>query len=303
MKRNFKEGLPNHVYQKGYNGNIVFYTTADCVYYVTLYSVLSRRYGIRTYSFSLMPNHVHSLQEALTREVFVTFNYETAKEFAKGYNVRHSRDGALFDSPFGSAPKKVGKQIRSCFSYINNNAPVGRLSDHILDYRWNLMAYRNDQCPYSSKILRDKASAGLRRSLALVDHNYKTGRPIGYSIQNTIFGGLKPVEKKQLLDYILSRYNFLDYSGFDKYFGSFDKAILAMEANGGSEYDIQEDWDDYSVYSELSVLVKKAGFCLEHINFDSMPSDDKLMLANEMLAHSRASRRQIEKYLHIAPGG
>lgn len=250
-----------------------------------------------------MPNHVHSLQEALTREVFVTFNYETAKEFAKGYNVWHSRDGALFDSPFGSAPKKVGKQIRSCFSYINNNAPVGRLSDHILDYRWNLMAYRNDRCPYSSKILRDKASAGLRRSLALVDHNYKTGRPIGYSIQNTIFGGLKPVEKKQLLDYILSRYNFLDFSGFDKYFGSFDKAILAMEANGGSEYDIQEDWDDYSVYSELSVLVKKAGFCLEHINFDSMPSDDKIMLANEMLAHSRASRRQIEKYLHIAPGG
>ena len=155
------------------------------------------------------------------------------------------------------------------------------------------MAYRNDQWPYSSKILRDKASAGLRHSLALVDHNYKTGCPIGYGIQNTIFDGLKPVEKKQLLD----------YSGFDKYFGSFDKAMLAMEANGGSEYDIQEDWDDYSVYSELSVLVRKAGFCLEHINFDSMLPDDKIMLANEMLTHSRASRRQIEKYLHIAPGG
>lgn len=303
MKRIFKDGFPHHVYLRGLNGNIIFYTTLDCVYYVTLYSVLSRRYGIRTYSFSLMPNHTHSFQEALTREVFVTFNYETAKEFAKGYNAWHGRDGALFDSPFGSAPKKVGKQIRSCFSYINNNAPVGRLSDHILDYKWNLMAYGKDQWPYSSKMLRDKASAGLRRSLGLVDHNFKKGRPMGYEIQNTIFEGLEPVEKKQLLDYILSRYNFLDYSGLDKYFGSFDKAMLAMEANGGSEYVIQEDWDDYSVYSELSVIVRKAGFCLEHINFDSMLPDDKIMLANEMLTHSRASRRQIEKYLHIAPGG
>ena len=303
MKRIFKDGFPHHVYLRGLNGNIIFYTTLDCVYYVTLYSVLSRRYGIRTYSFSLMPNHIHSFQEALTREVFVTFNYETAKEFAKGYNAWHGRDGALFDSPFGSAPKKVGKQIRSCFSYINNNAPVGRLSDHILDYKWNLMAYGKDQWPYSSKMLRDKASAGLRRSLGLVDHNFKKGRPMGYEIQSTIFEGLEPVEKKQLLDYILSRYNFLDYSGLDKYFGSFDKAMLAMEANGGSEYDIQEDWDDYSVYSELSVIVRKAGFCLEHINFDSMLPDDKIMLANEMLTHSRASRRQIEKYLHIAPGG
>lgn len=110
-------------------------------------------------------------------------------------------------------------------------------------------------------------------------------------------------EKKQLLDYILSRYNFLDYSGFDKFFGSFDKAMVAMEANGGSEYDIQEDWDDYSVYSELSTLVMKAGNCLEQINFDSMPSDDKINLANEMLTHSRASKRQIEKFLHFSPGG
>ena len=303
MKRIFKEGFPHHVYQKGLNGNIIFYTTSDCIYYATLYSVLSRRYGIRTYSFSLMPNHIHSFQKASEKASFVLFNQETARKFAAGYNDWHDREGNLFESPFGSAPKIVGKQIRGCFSYINNNAPVGRLSDHLLDYRWNLLAYRDNGWPYSSRVLRENASLRLRRSLALVDYNVKAARPMGYDIQNTIFEGLMPMEKKQLLDYILSRYNFLDYSGLDKYFGSFDKAMIAMEANGGSEYDIREDWDDYSVYSELSVLARKSGLGLEHINFDSMPSDDKIILANEMLTHSRASKRQIEKYLHFSPGG
>ena len=81
------------------NGNVVFYTTADCICYVTLYSVLSAKYGIRTYSFSLMPNHIHSLQEAQTKKTFVSFNYEMSKEFAKRYNAWHKREGPLFESP------------------------------------------------------------------------------------------------------------------------------------------------------------------------------------------------------------
>lgn len=302
MKRNFKEDFPHHVFQRGMNGNVVFYTTADCICYVTLYSVLSAKYGIRTYSFSLMPNHIHSLQEAQTKKTFVSFNYEMSKEFAKRYNAWHKREGPLFESPFGSAPKTVGKQIRSCFSYINNNAPVGGLCDHIIDYRWNLLAYEGDKWPFSSRILREEASARLRRSLNLADYNFKTARALGYEIQNTIFEGLRPMEKKQLLDYILGLYNFLDYSGFDRFFGSFDKAMVAMEANGGSEYDIQEDWDNYSVYSELTRWSKKMGVSVGTVNFDAMPLEDKIRLAEEMIVKSRASKRQIEKYLHFSPG-
>lgn len=303
MKRLFYKDFPHHVYIRGLNSNVIFYTTADCIFYVTLYSVLSRKHDIVTKSFSLMPNHIHSFQTACRKDIFINFNRELNKAFATGYNGRHNRIGSLFESPFGSAPKTVGKLIRACMSYINNNATVGGLSEHVLDYRWNLLAYRDSDHPFSQKISLEQSSIRLRRSLALVDYCYNSNRPMGYGIQKTIFEVLGPIEKKQMLDYILSRYNFLDYSGFEQYFGSFERALVAMEANGGSEHDIREDWEDYSTYSELSKIVRSMGVSLDSINFESMPSDERNSLVESMLLNSRASKRQIEKFLHFNPEG
>ena len=36
-----------------------------------------------------------------------------------------------------------------------------------------------------------------------------------------------------------------------KHFGSFERALIAMDANTGSEYDIIEEWEDYSVFRSM----------------------------------------------------
>lgn len=244
MKRILKEGYPCHVYSKGYGGMMVFYSIADCLFYITLYSCLSRKYHIRTNAFSLMPNHMHSQQVVVSRQVFTAFNQELLSLFTRGYNIQHGRSGELFQKPFGSAPKIGGKSIKNNLSYINNNGAAGKLSKGVLDYRWNLMAYYDTDYPFSEKIVLNQASKRMRWAMRYVLELHGKNRPLDYRIQAMLFKGLNAKERKQLIDFIVVQYNFLDYSAITKHFGSFERALIAMDANTGSEYDIIEEWEE-----------------------------------------------------------
>lgn len=223
---------------------MVFYSIADCLFYITLYSCLSRKYHIRTNAFSLMPNHTHSQQVVVSRQVFTAFNQELLSLFTRGYNIQHGRSGELFQKPFGSAPKIGGKSIKNNLSYINNNGAAGKLSKGVLDYRWNLMAYYDTDYPFSEKIVLNQASKRMRWAMRYVIELHGKNRPLDYRIQAMLFKGLNTKERKQLIDFIIVQYNFLDYSAITKHFGSFERALTAMDANTGSEYDIIEEWEE-----------------------------------------------------------
>ena len=48
MKNFFKAGVPAHCYQKGINGNVLFYSQIDRLVYFTIYAVEAKKRGIRT---------------------------------------------------------------------------------------------------------------------------------------------------------------------------------------------------------------------------------------------------------------
>ena len=297
--RNYKEGVPQHVYFRGRGGGIIFYCLQDCIFYLTLYTCLAEKHGIITTAFTLMPNHSHAQQNAASRESFIAFNSEFSSTCTLEYNKWHNRRGELFDKPFGSSSKPTGKLVKSNLSYICNNGAEGKLSNGILDYRWNLMAYFEDTSPFSEKIRRDRVSKRLRDSLKMVDFCRNAGKPLGYNTQALIFRRLDQKERKQLIDYILTKYNPVDYGGIELVFGSFEKALAGMEANCGAEHDLKEDWDDYSVYARLGAAVAKRGIQLQGINFEGM---DPIMLADLrsfLKQTTNATEKQLDKYLHM----
>ena len=298
MKRSFKDGYPIHVYSKGAGGNVIFYSTADCLFYITLYSCLSRRYRIRTYAFSLMPNHTHSQQEAQSIQTFTSFNQELQSQFTRGYNRQHCRSGELFQKPFGSAPKTGTKYIKNNLSYINNNGAAGKLSKGVLDYRWNLMAYYGSEHPFSDRIILNQASIRLRWAIKYVVETRKKNIPLDYRIQEILFKGLNPRERKQLLDFIIVQYNFLDYGMLLKHFGSFGKALAAMDANTGSEYDLKEEWEDYSPYRMMMETASKAGFDMDSINFRLLEKKDLSRIVR-LLSRISGDKKKIRRFLHL----
>lgn len=298
MKRIFKEGMPHHVYCKGVNGYIIFYSIADCVFCITLYSCLSRKHRITIGAFSIMPNHIHSQQNAPSRKSFIAFNREFLILFSQGYNKQHKRCGKLFQTPFGSAPKMVEKTIKSNLSYINNNAPAGRLSEGVLDYRWNLMAYYFSSHPFSEPIVLNRASHKMREAIRFVDRCRQENKPLDYRLQSMLFKGLRSKERKQLLDYIVAKYNFLDYNSILQHYQSMEDALMAMDANTGSEHDIKEDWEDYSVYKTMIEKASNSGINMETINFETLGKDDLFNLV-KVLSEATSEKRKIFRFLHL----
>ena len=298
-KRNFKEDIPQHVYVRGTGGGIIFYSLEDCVFYITLYFCLSRKHGITTYAFSLMPNHAHSQQKAGSLKSFTAFNKDLLGIFAQAYNLRHGRHGPLFDKPFGSAPKQTGKLIKSNISYICNNGAEGKLSKGILDYRWNMVAYCKDSNPFSERVSTRHCSRKFLRARKLIKSFRESLTPLGYELQETLYKGLDHGEKMRIIDFILSEYNVLDREGMTLSFGSIGKAILAMEANSGSEHDIMEDWDDYSVYRRMIRCVTGEGMDIRRVNFESMGEKELIKLRRRLKKATGASERQLDKFLHM----
>ena len=298
-KRIYKEGVPQHVYYRGKDTGIIFYCQQDCIYFITLYTCLAEGYGITTTAFSLMPNHAHAQQSASQRNTFSAFNQHFASVFARVYNRQHRRTGGLFDRPFGSYPKSTGKLIKSNLSYICNNGAEGKLSKGILDYRWSLMAYYGSRHPFSEKVRKEKSSKKLRDAMRLVTYYRKSRKPLDYCIQDMLFEDLDKKEKAQMVDFILSEYNPIEYEGLKVSFGSFDKAMAGMEANSGSEHDIPEDWDDYSVYNKLNSMVLKRGYDLKVINFENTDKEELMELRKNLKRSTKATEKQLDKYLHM----
>ena len=296
--RIYREGFPHHTYTRAINGSIVFYSEDDCLFYLTLYSCLARKYKIRTLAFSIMPNHCHSDEKADCKRHFLAFHDDLNAQFASGYNRKHNRSGSLWESPFGYAAKTVGKKIRDNLCYIVNNHVVGKLSDDILSYRWNLLPYYRDDHPFSEKIVLSRASRPMRRAVDRVKYFRAHNLPLDYVRQKWVFQELDKKERNQIIDFIISRYNCLDFDAMLRFYGkSFEQACTTFRANSGNEHDIPEDYEDYRVYVQMMQLVRKRGVDLKTCNFEI----EEPYVIREWMSLFREfgfQDRQINRFLH-----
>ena len=297
--RIYREGFPHHTFTRGKDGNVIFYSTADCLFFTTLYSCLARRYRISVRGFTIMPNHVHSNESSPDKETFLLFHSRLNSEFTLEYNRIRGRNGQLMEERFGYAAKTAGKRIRDNLCYIANNAYVGKLSDDVLGYRWNLIAYRLSDHPFSEKIDLKHSSRTMKRAVAKVLYFRRKDLPMTYIRQHTVMEGLSARERKQIIDYIISKYNCLDYQAMEVYYqDSFENALLSFKANSGSEHDIPEDFENYGIYARMIRLANEKGIDLGHVCLENTDPNIILRLAN-IFRIKGFPMRQIRRFLHI----
>ena len=301
MSRKFINNVVNHVYQRTRSGFNIFYEVEDYLVYYTIFSVLSVRYSISVYGLCLMIDHLHSLISASSRSEFSSFMSNVTIQFVKEYNRHHLRSGPLFGKAFGWSPKSGLKLLRTAIAYLFNNPVERLLCGRAQDFRWNFLAYASSKNPFSEPLVLKKASRTLRRALREVDGTFARKSPMTYVQLGRLFAGLDNKEKNQLIDYIIVKYNVLQYDKLTaECYNGYDNMVLAINSNAGSEYDIPECKFGYSdvEYRELYKYVHKKGF-KDAGEVISLPAESKFTLMLEMLAETAASKIQICKYLHL----
>lgn len=89
--RRFVAGELNHVYQRTLKGFNIFYDRYDYLLYYTVFSVLSRCYGLTVLGLCLMENHIHSLIQTENKDSLSRFMDHCSSVFVREYNFSIGR--------------------------------------------------------------------------------------------------------------------------------------------------------------------------------------------------------------------
>ena len=91
---------------------------------------------IEIYAFSLMPNHYHFLVKQLLDNGLARFVSNFQNSFAKVFNIKNDRDGALFQNSFKAKRIETDEQFIHVSRYIHLNPVTAYLIkfDELKDY-------------------------------------------------------------------------------------------------------------------------------------------------------------------------
>lgn len=299
--RKFYPGILNHCYQRSADGGVLFYTYSDHLVYFTEYCMAAREYDIQVLSLCQMPDHVHDAVRTARKESLSQFKRKVNTGFSRKRNAFFGTDGPVLKSHFGSAPKYGDKHARTNLIYIGNNPVERRLVKKAEEYRWNYLAYAQSDNPFSEKLVVRKATWPLQRAIREVKTLFKSGRPIGYATLQRLFSALDRKETLQLVDFIVSTYNCIDYAAAFRFFGSAEEMLSAMHATTGNEYDLNEVFvgKTDAPYARMTSLLLKHGFVQDIHDILRLGMDAQFELFRWLLPRTDAPAEQIAHFLHM----
>ena len=250
-----------------------------------------------------MFTHLHSLMKVYRRSEIGRYYSDAISKFVKELNRSSGRKGRMFGS-IDSASKTNEKSIREGICYVYNNSVEKKLYGKAIEDRWNFLAYYNNDHPFSTKLVKREASYAMRKSCRIVDVNFNKGNYLNLATLYRIFEKLDKKESEQLIDYIIHKYNFIQYQETIRYYGSFEKMCMAIEATAGKEFDLSEEFDADSEVPIRSMLVEalKEGLIGKEMKIYSLNEAEKDRYAALFRKKTQASAKQINKFLHRRPG-
>ena len=297
-KPKFSPSALQHVYQRAVDKGVIFYTTEDRIVYYTLASVKAKRHAVTVPAASLMFTHIHQSAQAHSLGELRDYLHDVDTAFSRRYNNRYHREGRLFDKPAGMAQKSSLKSKKSNLIYVYNNHVEKRLCTSAARERWSLVAYAFSDHPFSEKIDTGKVSSTLKKAMRLVDRRLKKLKPLGYDDLDKIFPQLDGKEGEQFIDYVISRYRWVDFDAAAGHFRNPDAMMTAIDSTAGGEYDIREEYTNQpdTPYRDLVALVAGRGLLGEIYTMSDGQPNNIIRLARRTTS---ASPHQIESFFHL----
>lgn len=290
-----------HVYQRTADKGVFLYRVQERIMLYTIFSVAARSGRLSVSALSFMFTHVHALIHNCSPHVGKRFMGKVMSTFTKELNQDSGRTGSLFGRASCSL-KKSGKSIRSSVAYVYNNSVEKKLFFRAIEDRWDFLAYAMSENPFSDKILIRKLSSRMRKSIKAIDDEYNRGNYLRLQRIRCLFKGLGGSEAQQLIDYIIVKYKFIDYSLTVNYFKDFESMVTAIDSNTGSEYEIKEDYETGSEqpYVRMCAVAKNLGLLHDDMKIYKLTNNEKEKLLRFLAMKSDASPYQVFRFLHLA---
>lgn len=288
-----------HTYQRSNDWGVIFYSDVDRLVYYTHAAIQSRKRGVVILAAAIMYTHTHMSLKVASVSSMSSFIQDHSSAFARAFNYDKKASGPVFHENFGRAQKMTEKEIRTNLAYVCNNHVEKKICKSVEESRWSFVPYAKSRHPFSPSVSKTAATKLLLRTIRLVNRRNSENKPLYYRHLNPVMQKLSPLEREQLVDHIISTYKLVDFAAAIMYYGSYEKMVLAMDSNTGSEYDIVEVYDKApdTRYGEMVSIAGREGW-LERIF--TMDVEEKSDVAAHLSAVTRADVHQIEHFLHFS---
>ena len=301
-RRRFLDGECNHIYQRTLNGFNIFYDQEDYLVFYMILSTSARKFQVRILELCLMVDHIHILLESDSCQEMSGFVRYYSSVFVREYNDSIGRNGQMMYKSFGSAPKKGDKKTRSAIVYIGNNPVEKKMCSSAEEYRWNFIAYLDNDTPFSQDIPPRSRRRILRKAMKEAAADASANRYMNFSKLRWYMSRLNQEEKELLTDLIISLYMPVDKEALLDYYSDLPQMVSAMNASTGSDYDIREKVTPHSdlVYNRMIEVVRAETGLDGGRKVVVLPEERKMeLVAKLQKAIPSAQLYQICKFLHL----
>lgn len=125
-----------HVNSKSVHGTRLFADESDRALFLRMFGAESRRSEWCVLGYTLMTNHFHALLRL--EKISLSRGFQALNSlYARLYNRRHGRRGALWQSRFFDTIAETEGHLYEVVRYIALNAPRAELCDRPEDWPWS----------------------------------------------------------------------------------------------------------------------------------------------------------------------
>jgi len=133
--------IPHHVTQRGGRRQRVFFSDADCQFYLSCLLEYMSIYHVEIYAYCLMVNHVHLIIVPLAADSLHRFFKAVHSKYARYINAQYSWTGHLWQARFFSSPLDV-EHFLTAITYVEENPVRAGMVERPEMYRWSSAAHR-----------------------------------------------------------------------------------------------------------------------------------------------------------------
>ncbi len=183
-------GIPHHVTQRGNRRQQTFFNDEDYQAYLELMSEWCKKYGVETWAYCLMPNHVHLIVVPETKESLNLAIGEAHRRYTRRINFREGWRGHLWQGRFSSFIMDE-TYLLACVRYVELNPVRAGIVTKPSDWTWSSAKAHmkgKDDILVKTKPLREIVTKPWRKFLlqdandheiARLRKHERTGRPLG----------------------------------------------------------------------------------------------------------------------------
>lgn len=116
------KNLHYHVYNRAVSRQIIFKDDRDYRYFMYKISQYKEKYGVRIFTYCILPNHFHLLLRSDCKpENISKFMQSLQRVYARFYNKKYKHSGHVFEGRFCHKEVMTNRDLAKVKKYILNN--------------------------------------------------------------------------------------------------------------------------------------------------------------------------------------